>query len=190
VLLTEMAIFLPQSAIMKQLVFVAMVLVSGSLAAQQTEAAAPKAADTSAPAPTVVVQKDPRIDELTNKKIAIKTGGGSTETIKVDRFGRVNMPGYRLQVLNTTDRTKAYQTKAMLYQKFPGHAVYVIAQAPFFKVRFGNFITKDDADKYRKMMSPMFPAGVSMVQEIIEAKINKSNPPKPKDKDKEKEDRR
>jgi hypothetical protein len=168
---------------MKQLFIIIFLACSMAATAQTPAAPAPAAKpDTSvAPAPTVVVSKDPRMELLAGKKIAIAKEGLGKEGIIVDRFGRVNMPGYRLQVLNTTDRTLAYQTKGTLYQKFPGHAVYVIAQAPFFKVRFGNFTSKEEADRYKKMMSPMFPAGVYLVAETIEAKINK-NQPKPKEK--------
>jgi hypothetical protein len=176
---------------MSKFTLLAILLFCGFGAVAQTTPAPAAKPDTLAPNLTVVVNKDPRMDLLASKKIAVLNDAGglaSTENIKISKTtGLVNMPGYRLQVLNTTDRTQAYQAKALLYQKFPGHAVYVIAQAPFFKVRFGNFISKDDADRYKRMISPLFPAGVYLVPETIEARVNRTSPAPAKDKEKEKE---
>lgn len=133
------------------------------------------------PAVTVVVEKDPRIDVLAGKKIASGTPGGTKKVIQ-DKWGNVLMPGYRLQVLNTTDRNLVYSTKAKLYQRFPGHGLYVVAQAPFFKLRFGNFASKEEAEKYKKQLAPMFPTGIYVVNDVIEARIKKTEK-QPKDDD-------
>jgi hypothetical protein len=125
------------------------------------------------PDSVAIVEKDSRIDEMMDKKITIvKTNKvASTKTVMIDRYGRVNLPGFRLQVLTSTDRSQIYAAKAKLYQQFPGNAIYVIAQAPFFKLRFGNFTTKAEAEKYKKMLSPLFPAGVYIVTDIIESRV-------------------
>jgi hypothetical protein len=103
----------------------------------------------------------------------------------IDRYGRVNLPGFRLQVLTSTDRSQIYSAKAKLYQQFPGNAIYVIAQAPFFKLRFGNFTTKEEAEKYKKMLSPLFPAGVYIVNDVIESRVKIKSKTEVKTNDKE-----
>jgi hypothetical protein len=132
----------------------------------------------SMPIESVTIDKDVRIAVLLNKKMYIpKTqieriaAIPTAEKVKVDKYGRVNMPGFRVQVFNSTDRAQVYQTKGKLYQLYPNHKQYVIAQAPFFKLRFGNFTTRAEADKFRKALAPMFPAGVYVVPDIIEGQI-------------------
>lgn len=164
---------------MKKILPLFILLGAISAKAQQTE----PLTDT---VPAIVVEKDPRIDVLSGKKIAAGDFSGKTGSTKVkqDKYGNVMMPGYRLQVLNSTDRNLVYKTKAMLYQRFPGNGVYVVSQAPFFKLRFGNFATKDEADKYKKILAPSFPTGIYIISDIIEARIKKPVSP---DKDKKKE---
>jgi hypothetical protein len=166
-----------------------LLLLSLAAGLRATAQVSPAPADTSAPLPPpVIVEKDPRMDEMAGKKIAIAgTGTRNTDKVKVDKFGRVNMPGFRIQVLNTTDRTQVYQTKAMLYQKYPGHGQYVIAQAPFFKLTFGNFTSKPEAEKFRKMLAPLFPSGIYIVSAIIETKMQKPQKTEEKEKPKKKE---
>jgi hypothetical protein len=150
----------------------------------------PIAAIDTVPVPVIDVEKDARIDVLSGKKIAAGDFSGKTATTKKvvqDKYGNVTMPGFRLQVLNSSDRNLVYKTKAMLYQRFPGNGVYVVSQAPFFKLRFGNFTSKQEADKYKKILGPMFPTGIYIISDIIEARIKKPVTPG-KDKKKEKEE--
>ncbi len=134
--------------------------------------------------PNVVVTQDPRIAILASKRIVItKTTSNipkqlaSTKSVRISKTGRVNMPGYRVQVMSSTDRNAVYGLKAQLYQRFPSHKMYVIAQAPFFKLRFGNFPTKAEADKFKKILSPMSPTGALVVPDIIETIIAKPTTP-------------
>lgn len=157
-------------------------------AAQAVQAQQPEPVKDTVPPPAILVEKDPRIDVMAGKKIASGDFSGKTGTKKViqDKYGNVLMPGYRLQVLNSSDRNLVYKTKAMLYQRFPGNGVYVVSQAPFFKLRFGNFASKPEAEKYKKILSPMFPTGVYIISDIIEARIKKqANPDKEKSKEKD-----
>ena len=123
----------------------------------------------------VTVLQDERIDELMSKKVLIKKEGiaahASTKTVKIDKYGRLNVPGYRIQVMNSTDRALVYGKKALLYQRFPTQKQYVIAQAPFFKLRIGNFIDRKDADNFKKQLSSLFPAGVVVVPDVVESRM-------------------
>ena len=67
-------------------------------------------------ADTIIVHKDPRIDVLTAKQIAINK---VTEHLGTNGIFR----GYRLQVLNTRSRDEAFKIKAMLLANFPDEKV-------------------------------------------------------------------
>jgi hypothetical protein len=41
-------------------------------------------------------------------------------------------------------------------------------------LKAGNFKTRDEADKYRKQMTPLFPKGVFIINDTIEVKGEKS----------------
>jgi hypothetical protein len=43
-------------------------------------------------------------------------------------------------------------------------------QAPYFKLRFGNFIEKQEAVEYRKQLSILFPSGTFIIPSEIEVK--------------------
>jgi hypothetical protein len=110
---------------------------------------------------SIVVKKDPRLDVLTNKQAAAnKRNGMMTSDGKYK--------GFRVQVMSTRDRSKAMNTKAELLTRFPEEKTYALYQAPNFKVRIGNFIKKEDADAFRKMISRLYPEGVFVVPDVIE----------------------
>lgn len=84
---------------------------------------------------TVTLHADPKLDELIYiNKI--------TATDK-----EPEMPGFRLQVYNGTDRNNANKIKTELQQLFPDQDVYLIYEQPRFKVRIGNFRNKIEAQK-------------------------------------------
>jgi hypothetical protein len=110
---------------------------------------------------TIVVKKDPRLDVLTAKQAAINKRTGMMTS-------NGQYKGFRVQVLSTSDRTKALNTKAMLLTRFPEEKTYTVFQSPYFKIRIGNFLKKEDADAFRKMLSKLFPEGAFVVPDVIE----------------------
>jgi hypothetical protein len=110
---------------------------------------------------SIVVKKDPRLDVLTAKQAAI-----NKRTAMMTSNGQYK--GFRVQVLSTRDRTKALNTKADLLARFPEEKTYTVFQSPYFKIRIGNFIKKEDADAFRKMLSKLFPEGAFVVPDVIE----------------------
>lgn len=112
----------------------------------------------------VYVVKDSRLDLLTKKKAEInKKAADAKRPTK----------GYRIQVLNTTDRTQAFKTKSKLLSVYPDHKTYLMYQAPYFKIRIGNFVEKGEADDLKKELTRMFPAGVFVIPSHIEGKPEK-----------------
>lgn len=110
---------------------------------------------------SIIVKKDPRLDILSvkqaliNKRTAMLTSSGQYK-------------GYRVQVLSTRTREDAFRTKGMLLTNFPEVKTYVMYQSPNFKVRIGNFLKKDEAEKFRKQLAFFFPQGAYIVEDAIE----------------------
>lgn len=110
----------------------------------------------------VVVHKDPRLDLLINKQIQINE--------ETSRLARRTMKGYRLLVINTNKREEAIAAKTQVYTYFPELKAYLLYQTPFFKLKAGNFKTRDEAEEYRKRLNIYFPKGVFIMNDIIEVK--------------------
>ncbi len=110
---------------------------------------------------TVFVMKDSRFDLLTKKKAEINKKA-------VD--AKKPTKGFRIQVLNTTDRNQALTIKSKLLTEYPDHKTYLMYQAPYFKIRIGNFVEKSEADDLKKEMARMFPTGVFVIPSEIEYK--------------------
>jgi hypothetical protein len=113
----------------------------------------------------VLVHKDPRIDLLVKKQATINN-------VSKKSVGHT-MRGYRLMVMNTNKREDAISAKTKVYTYFPELKAYLLYQAPFFRLKAGNFKTRDEAEKYRKQMAPMFPKGVFIINDTIEVKAEK-----------------
>lgn len=77
--------------------------------------------------------------------------------------------GFRIQVLNTTDRSQATAVKTKLLELYPDEKVYLFYQDPYFKVRFGNFRNRSDADDFQKQLDKLYP-GVFVIPSPIEPK--------------------
>ncbi len=115
---------------------------------------------------SVVVYKDPRIDLLVKKQIAI-----NEETTRDSRRTAV---GYRILVISSNDRNKVFSAKARIYQSFPELKPYLVYQSPYYKLKVGNFKTKEEAEEYKLELSRDFPAGMYIVRDIIEVRPEKS----------------
>jgi hypothetical protein len=126
----------------------------------------------------VEIVKDSRLDVLAKKQYDFnkpttsnKTANSATGTILTPTTAR----GYRLMVLNSDDRTYAMSVRTKLLGSFPDHKVYMSYQAPFIKIKFGNFLSKADADRYKRMIInyKLVTNNVYVVPEIIEIKPTK-----------------
>ena len=112
---------------------------------------------------TVVVNKDPRVDSLIQKQIEINE--------LTSRESRRNVPGFRIQVMNSPDRNKVYAAKVKIYEEFPDLKPYLWYQAPNYKLKVGNFKTQDEADQALQQLSRLFPSGLFVIRDIIEIKL-------------------
>jgi hypothetical protein len=110
---------------------------------------------------TIIVNKDPRLDILTQKQAIVNKRSQMMTSNGLYK-------GYRLQLLSTNNRNQAFKLKYDLLTNYPDHKAYVTYQAPYFKVRLGNFLKKEEAEKMRKQISKNFPTGVFLVEDAIE----------------------
>jgi hypothetical protein len=109
---------------------------------------------------SVVVYKDARIDQLIHKQMEINE--------ETTRDSRRSMPGYRIQVISSTDRNKVFASKTKVYQQYPDLKQYLLYQPPNYKLRVGNFRTQEEAEDYEKQLSKLFPSGLYVIRDTIE----------------------
>ena len=100
---------------------------------------------------SVIVHKDPRVDALVKKQSSIN--------ITVKKAAGRTMKGYRLMIINTNSRDEAIAAKTKVYTHFPDQKAYLTYQSPFFKLKAGNFQTRDEAQRYQKLMNSLVSKG-------------------------------
>lgn len=113
-------------------------------------------------AKSVEIIKDHRLDLLIQKQEELNK--------KAYLENKKSIPGFRVMVINTNDRTKALDVKTTLLRNFPEHKTYLIYQSPNFKVQIGNFKTQAEAEKLKKIIVRLYPDGVIIVPTTIEIK--------------------
>lgn len=113
---------------------------------------------------SVAVYKDSRIDLLLKKQA--EANNLSTRNSSKRR----NAKGYRLLIISTNSRDEAIAAKTAIYNYFPELKAYMWHQSPYYKVKAGNFLTRNEAAAYQKRLSPVFPRGVFIMNDIVEVK--------------------
>jgi len=113
---------------------------------------------------TVNVFKDPRIDVLLKKQA--EANDLSTRNTSRRRTAK----GYRLLIVSTTNRNEAMAARAKILTGFPDLKPYMWYQAPYYKVKVGNFISRSDAQAYQKRLSASFPGNIFIMNDTIEVK--------------------
>ncbi len=93
--------------------------------------------------------------------LAACTGPKTTTTtaptaVKKKTVTKKLVSGYQLQVLNTTDRNEAIKAKSLLLSKYPQQKTFLMFQSPYYKIRFGNFLTQSEAISYQKKIKSHF----------------------------------
>jgi len=131
---------------MRYFLLIALTLFTKSLLAQDTS--------------SVVVHKDHRLDLLLKKQ--------SDVNLAIKRASARTAKGYRLLVINTNKRDEAIAAKTKVYTNFPDMKAYLVYQSPYFKLKAGNFRTREEAQQYQKILSVYFPKGVFIINDTIE----------------------
>jgi hypothetical protein len=112
----------------------------------------------------IIVRKDARFNLLEKKEMEFNV------------LGSKSAKGYRLLVMNSNDREKVMAVRSKLLQQFPEQKVYMTFQAPNIKLKFGNFVDKAEAEKYRDLLGSqkIVTTNVYVVPEIVEVKPDKT----------------
>jgi len=114
---------------------------------------------------TVTVHKDPRIELLVTRQMQ----ANELASRNARRVGK----GYRILIISTSNRDEAIAAKTKLYTYFPELKAYLWHQSPFYKVKAGNFVDRNDAEDYINRMSSIFPKGIFIMNDAIELKLDK-----------------
>lgn len=109
---------------------------------------------------SVVVNKDPRIDLLVNKQIEINE--------VTTRNSRRTTAGYRIMVISSNNRNNVTEAKTIIYREFPELKAYMMYQAPFFRLKVGNFRDRANAEAYLSQLQRLFKNNVYIVPDTIE----------------------
>ncbi len=112
---------------------------------------------------SVIIHKDPRVDLLIKKQAQINEETSKKKTTK----------GYRVVVVNSNNRDEAIAAKSKLYQLFPELKSYLYYQAPYFKLKAGNFKTRTEAEDYQKKLNKYFSNNVFIMADLIELRPEK-----------------
>jgi hypothetical protein len=85
--------------------------------------------------------------------------------------------GYRLMLLNTTDRAFAMKLRTTLLQQYPEHKLYMSFLVPNIKLKMGNFVDKAEAENMRKELQALniVNGNIYLVNEKIELKPVEKN---------------
>jgi hypothetical protein len=118
-----------------------------------------------ASAQSVVVHKDPRVDLLARRQSQIN--------VAVRKASSRTAQGYRLLVINTNNRQEAINAKSTIYTLYPELKAYLIYQAPYYKLKAGNFKSRAEAEPYRKNLAGQFPKGVFIINDVVELRAEK-----------------
>ena len=86
------------------------------------------------------------------------------------------MRGFKIQAFSgnnqRTSRNEAYYKQGLLNTSFPEHETAILFESPFWRLRVGNFQTRQDANAVLTDMKRMFPAfGKEMYVVVDEVKI-------------------
>lgn len=113
---------------------------------------------------SVTVYKDPRIDILLKKQS--EANNLSTRNSSKRRTAK----GYRLLVISSNNRAEAISARTKVLTNFPELKAYMWYQAPYYKVKAGNFTSRNDAQAYQKRMASMFSGNIFIMNDIVEVK--------------------
>lgn len=115
----------------------------------------------------MIVHKDSRIDLLLKKQVTVNS---INNKLNYYRTSGGKSKGYRIMVLNSNDRELVYKVKGQLLSRFPEHSVYMSYQAPFFKLKMGDFIKREDAENFSSRLGSIVPRGVFVVPDIVKVR--------------------
>lgn len=105
----------------------------------------------------ITINQDARIEQLVERHIELNKSAKGT------------ISGWRVQIYNssgTNSRAEAQNVRKLFLSKYPDIGAYLIYQPPFFKIRVGDFRTKDEAYSLYKKLLTDFPVSYLITDHI------------------------
>jgi hypothetical protein len=100
----------------------------------------------------VRVNADPRLD-LLGKKLADYNVAKAKSSANGNKVVMGRTQGYRLMVVNSSDRTYAMSVRSYLLKQYAGqHMVHMTFVNPYIKLKFGDFIERSEALRMRDQL--------------------------------------
>lgn len=114
----------------------------------------------------LVIEKDSRIDVLGANMVEYNEALSKKNRLE---------NGYRLMLLSSADRDKVMALRAKLLQLYPEHKLYTVFQSPYIKLKFGNFLDKEEAERMKKQIASLklVEGNIYVVPEKVEVKPDK-----------------
>ena len=80
--------------------------------------------------------------------------------------------GFSLLVVNTSDRNMAMQIRTTLIKAYPDQKLYMSFLAPNIKIKMGNFIEREEAEKMKDQLEKtnLISGNIYIVPEKVEQK--------------------
>ncbi len=119
---------------------------------------------------TVELVRDYRVDELTARQYVLNKKRQDASSLSKYKTSGGKYKGFRLMVLNTNNRELAYQTRGQLATRYPQHTLYLAYQAPYYKLKMGDFLEKKEAEDLKKQLTSFMKQGVFVVSDVINVK--------------------
>lgn len=81
------------------------------------------------------------------------------------------MDGWRIQLMQATDRNIVYSTRGRFASRYPKTEVYLDYKQPYFKLRVGNFKNRMDAYKFLLNIRVDFDRAFLVQEKISKSKV-------------------
>ncbi len=69
----------------------------------------------------------------------------------------VSVPGYRIQIFSSSSFTRSNELYQTVRMEILEEHVYLVYDAPFYKIRVGNYLDRDDAEDFRLELRRNYP---------------------------------
>ncbi|WP_235964586.1 SPOR domain-containing protein [Pedobacter gandavensis] len=125
----------------------------------------------------VIVVKDPMIDSLIAKRIALytKSSGISAASPLKPGAAIVSQMGYRVQVFYGSDRRQVFAEQARFKSTYSNLNTYITYKEPNYYLRVGDFRTRLEAQRLLNELKPMFPTLFIFREKINAPNLDYSN---------------
>lgn len=109
---------------------------------------------------SVTVNVDPKVMEV-------------TDLFMRNNEAQTKVPGWRVQILATTDRARLETVEADFKVNYPNIPVDWVHTKPYYKLRAGAFFTKQEAERLKFTLSRQFEGVYLVKDEVKESELLK-----------------